>query len=95
MCIVMLLLFIVMESWNLDEVFTYNHIALMYLRSRYRVKASVVLMNADNLCIHNYIVSLLNITLRPILMVRTGLEHASYFLFLYCLSKLIHTDSYI
>ena len=42
-------------SRNLDEVFTYNHIALMSLRSRSHVMASVVLNRADHLCIHNHI----------------------------------------
>ena len=41
---------------------------LMSLRSRSRVKASVVLTRADHLFIHNYIRSLLNIILRPILI---------------------------
>ena len=56
-------------SRNLDEVFTYNHIymALMSLRSRSHVKASMVLTRADHLFIHNYIRSLLNNILRPIL----------------------------
>ena len=35
-------------SRNLHEVFTYNHMALMSLRSRSRVKASVVLTRADH-----------------------------------------------
>ena len=39
----------------------------MSLRSRYHVKASMVLTKADNLCIHNYIRSLLHNILRPIL----------------------------
>ena len=39
--------------------------ALMSLRSRSHVKASVVLTRADLSCIHNYIRSLLNIILRP------------------------------
>ena len=56
----------------------------MSLRSRYHVKASNVLTRADHLFIHNYIRSRLNIILGPILMVRTGLELASY-----CLS--VHT----
>ena len=47
-------------------------------RSRSRIKASVVLMRADYLCIHNYIRSLILTILRPILMVRTRLESASY-----------------
>ena len=57
-------------SWDLDEVFTYNHIcmALMSLRSRSHVKESMVLTRADHLFIHNYIRSLLNNILRPILM---------------------------
>ena len=37
--------------------------ALMPLRSRSRVKASMVLTRADTLCIHNYMRSLLNIGL--------------------------------
>ena len=51
--------------------------ALMFLRSRSRIKASMVLTRLDHLCIHNYIRSLLSIMLRPILMVRTRLELAS------------------
>ena len=47
--------------------------ALMSLRNRSRVKVSIVLTIADHLFIHN-IRSLLNIILRPILMVRTRLE---------------------
>ena len=39
--------------------------ALMSLRSRYHVKASMVLTRADHLVIHNYIRSLLNNILRP------------------------------
>ena len=53
-------------SRNLDELFTYNHMALMYLRSRSHIKPSLVLMSADHLLIHNYIRSILNIILRPI-----------------------------
>ena len=45
----------------------------MSLRSRSHVKASMVLTRAVHLFIHNYIRSLLNIILRPIVMVRTGL----------------------
>ena len=56
---------------------------LMSFRSRSHVKASVVLTRADrsindHLFIHNYIISLLNIILIPIVIVRTGLEPASY-----------------
>ena len=50
----------------------------MSLRSRYRVKAYMILMRADHLFTHNYIRSLLNIILRPILMRRTVLELATY-----------------
>ena len=39
--------------------------ALMPLRSRSRVKASMVLTRADHLFIHNYVRSLLNNILRP------------------------------
>ena len=41
---------------NIDEVFTYNHMAQMSLRSRSHVNASMVLTRADYLFIHNYIV---------------------------------------
>ena len=41
----------------------------MSLRSR-SLKASIVLTSAGHLFIHNYIISLLNNILRPILMVR-------------------------
>ena len=51
--------------------------ALMSLRSRYHVKASTILTRADYLFIHNYIRSLLNIFLRPILRIRMGLEPSS------------------
>ena len=47
-------------SRNLDEVFTYKHMAIMSLRSRSHVKASMVLTRADHLFLHNYIRSLLN-----------------------------------
>ena len=45
----------------------------MSLRSRSYVKASMVLTRADHLFIHNYIGSILNNIVIPILMVRTGL----------------------
>ena len=48
-------------------VLTHNKMAPMSLRSRSRVKASMVLTRADNYCIHNYIRSLLNIILILIL----------------------------
>ena len=50
----------------------------MSIRRRSRIKASMVVNRADLLFIHNYIRSLLNIILRPILMVRMGLEPVSY-----------------
>ena len=40
---------------NIDKVLTYNHNALMSLRRRSHVKASMMLMLADHLFIHNYI----------------------------------------
>ena len=67
-----IVIYIVLAS-NLDEVLTYNHMDLMSLRIRSRVKASIVLTRGNHLCIHNYIRSLLNIILRPIVKVRTGL----------------------
>ena len=39
--------------------------ALMSLRSRSHIKASMVLTNADHLVIHNYIRSLLNNIIDP------------------------------
>ena len=51
--------------------------ALMSLRSRSHIKASMVSTRADHLFIHNYIRSLLNIMLRPIFY-RKGFEPASY-----------------
>ena len=54
-------------SRNLDEVFTYNQMALMSLRSF--VMAITFLTKADHLFINNYIRSLLNTIVRPILMV--------------------------
>ena len=44
----------------------------MCLRNHSHVKASMVLTGADNLFIHNYIRSFLNIILKPILMVRVS-----------------------
>ena len=40
---------------NLDEVFTNNHISLISLGSRPRIKASMVLTRADHLFIIKYI----------------------------------------
>ena len=51
----------------------------MSLRSRSHIKKSMgfmVLTRFDHLCINYYIRSLLNIILRPILMVRMGLKPA-------------------
>ena len=55
-------------SRNLDEVFTYNNMALIPLRNRFHINASMVLTRDDHLFIHTYIRSLLNNILRPILM---------------------------
>ena len=52
----------------------FNQMALLSIRGRSRVKASTFLTRIYYLCIHNYIRSLLNIILRPILMVRAGLK---------------------
>ena len=56
---------------NLDEVILLSlitiYMALMSLRSRSHVKASMVLTRADHLFIHNYTRSLINNILRPIL----------------------------
>ena len=65
-------------SMNLDEVCTNNDMVLMSLRSRSHVKAYMVLTRAVHLFIHNYIRSLLNIILRPIVIVRTKVEPVSY-----------------
>ena len=61
------------KSSNLDQVFIYNYLTLMSLRSRSNVKASMVLTRYNHLFIHNYIISLLNIIVRPILMIRYGI----------------------
>ena len=47
---------------NLDEVFTYNHMDLMSLRSRTHVNASMILTRADHLFIYNHIRYLSDIT---------------------------------
>ena len=66
----------VIPSRNLDEVFTYNHMALITLRIRSHVKEYIVLTRVDHLCKNNnYIRLFLNIILRPLLMVRTRLDH--------------------
>ena len=66
----------------------------MSLRSRSRVKASIVLMRADHLFIHNYIRSFLNIILRSILFIRRiGLETVSYCLCIRRMNQLSHTGS--
>ena len=67
--LLLLLLFgVVLPSRHLDDVFTYNHMVLMSLGSRSHFNAFVVLTRADHLFIHNYIRSLLNIMLTPMLM---------------------------
>ena len=48
-------------------LFFISYMAIMSIRSRSHVKASMVLTRAGHLCIHNYIRSLLNNILRPIL----------------------------
>ena len=53
---------------ELYEVFTYNHMDLMSLRSRSHVNTPMVLTRADHLFIRNYIRSLLNIMLRQIII---------------------------
>ena len=65
-------------SRNLDEVFTYNHMALISLRSSSHVKALQVLTRADHLFTHNYTRSLLNIILRYILIVGMRFESTIY-----------------
>ena len=71
-------------SRNLDEVFTYNLVIQLIYGSNVPskplscFKASMVLTRADHLFKHNYIRSLLNIILRTIIMIRTGLEPSSY-----------------
>ena len=51
--------------------------AIMSLIIRSHVKASMVITIADHLFIHNYIRLILNIIVRPIVMVRTRLEPAT------------------
>ena len=50
--------------------------ALMSIRSRSHVKASVVLTRADHLFIHNYIRSLLNNILRNFIKLINGPDEA-------------------
>ena len=60
-------------SRNLDEVFlTYNQMAILFLRSRSHVKASIILTRADHYCIHNYKI-IPKIIVIPILIVLMGL----------------------
>ena len=49
--------------------------ALMSLRSRSHVEASMVLTRTDHLFIYKYKRTLKLIILRPIVLVRTGFEH--------------------
>ena len=60
--------------------------ALMSLRSRSHVKASMVLTRADHLFIHNYIRSLLNNILRPIKLINGPDEGRTRVLLLVCLT---------
>ena len=55
-------------KFSLITIIWYIYMALMSLRSRSHVKASMVLTRTDHLFIHNYIRSLLNNILRPILL---------------------------
>ena len=56
----------------------------------------MVLTRADYLFIHNYIRSLLNNMLIPILMVRTGFEPASYsYIYIYIYISIILYNLYI
>ena len=64
----------------------------MPLISISHVKASIFLTRADHLCIYNYIRLLLNIILRPILMVRSRPELTSYCL---CVCSIIATKTVI
>ena len=66
--------------YELDKVFTNIHMALISRQSCSHVKASIVLMRVDHLFIYNYIKSILNIILRPIILVRMGFEPESYYL---------------
>ena len=76
-------------------IYIYIYImALMCLQSLSYVRASMVLTRADQLFIHNYMRSLLNIILRPILMIRTRLM-CPYCMYVCRLSKLRHTGSYV
>ena len=72
--VIVIVIVITVESFhpsrNLDLVVTYNHIDLLSLPCRSHVNASMVLTRSDHLCIHNYIISLLNNILRPIVIVR-------------------------
>ena len=82
MLLLLICYFYLMESFilsrKLDVVFTYNNMANMSFRSRSHVKASMVLTRADYVCIHTYIISILNISFKPIVKVRIRLEIASY-----------------
>ena len=81
-------------SRNLDEAFIYNHMAIMSLRSRSHVKASVVLTRADYLFIPNYIRSL-KYYFKTYFLVWTRLELASYCLRVRHLSQPSHAGSHI
>ena len=56
--LLLLLWSLFIPSRNLDDVFTYNHIALISLRSHYHSNASTVLTKADRLFQHIFIRSL-------------------------------------
>ena len=87
MCVIVILFWLspLISSRNLDKVFTYKHMALMSYRIRSHVKVSMILTKDDHLFIQNYIRSLLNISLRPILIVLTACHwlESAYCLCLY------------
>ena len=56
----------------------YSVIVIIILFSRIPWKPSMVLTGADHLFIHNYISSLLNISVKLTLLIRMGLKLAPY-----------------
>ena len=69
--------FMLVESFNIIQELTFSRITIYDSndpRSRSHDKASMVLTRYNHLFIHNYIRSLLNIILSPILMVQIRLN---------------------
>ena len=66
--------------------------ALMSLRSRSHVIVPLILTRADHLYIHNYMRSLLNIILRPIVLVRTSSGRGSNTRPTACVSDALPTE---